>query len=178
MLVPLIIHDLLSSSSNNNDGFLPQFSRLHTQLGPGSLTPTTYDPNPYIEADFGSVKLVKKVAIQGRAGNNEWVTTYKLSHETTTGDFVDVSGPFDDEAIVFVGNSDRDTVVTSNVEPNVETRRLRLHPLSASNANSLRWEVYGRHIEFDGNISLRFLKYGNNNIPLFAVRGVYECNFE
>ena len=156
MLVPLIIHDLLLSSSNYNEAYLASFSRLHAHIGAGSWTPTASDPNPYIEADFGSVKLVKKIAFQGRAGNDEWVTTYKLSHETTTGDFVDVSGPYDDEAIVFVGNSDSDTVVTSNVEPNVETRRLRLHPLSASNANSLRWEVYGRHIEFDGNLSLFF----------------------
>ena len=152
--MPLIIHDLLSSSTDYNDGFHPRFSRLHTQLGPGSLTPTTYDPNPYIEADFGSVKVVKKVAIQGRAGNAEWVTTYKLSHETTTGDFVDVSGPYDDEAIVFVGNSDSDTAVTSNVEPNVETRRLRLHPITYSRFKSLRWEVYGTHVALQGNIVL------------------------
>ena len=170
--MPLIIHDLLSSSTDYNDGFHPRFSRLHTQLGSGSWTPSNADPNPYIEADFGSVKLVKKVAIQGRAGNAEWVTTYKLSHETTTGDFVDVSGPYDDEAIVFVGNSDSDTVVTNNVEPNVETRRLRLHPLSASNANSLRWEVYGQHIEFDGNLNARFL-----NKFVFAVRDTSVMRF-
>ena len=149
MLVPLIIHDLLFSTSNYNEAYLASFSRLHTQLGPGSWTLTSSKPNPYIEADFGSVKLVKKVAIQGRAGNNEWVTTYKLSHETTTGEFVDVAG-YDGQATVFVGTFDRHSVVTSDVEPNVETRRLRLHPITYSRFKSLRWEVYGTHIALEG----------------------------
>ena len=86
---------------------------------------------------------IYKLATQGRADENQWVTSYQLK-TSVTGlelEFEHVTSSSGD-IVTFNANSDRDTVVTNTFSPRV-ARYVRLYPQTWNVHIALRWEVYG-----------------------------------
>ena len=131
--------------------YLAEYSRLHSQLGQQGWAPASFDPEKWIEADFGSLKRVLKIATQGRGSGGEWTTLYKLWYENDNGASYVVG--YDGQETVFTGNSDSNTVVTNDIEPSFEGRKVRLFPQSSVGDIVLRWELYGQHVETYGIFS-------------------------
>ena len=119
-------------------------SRLHTVNDHDGRDAWVTDEDrvgEYIQADFGQLKRIQSVATQGRASQNQWVSTYKFAYSTdgVTYDYVTSD---DGSDRVFVGNRDRSTVVENSFDVFV-ARFVRLYPLTDNDHMALRWEVYG-----------------------------------
>ena len=151
---PLALLANIPDSQLSGSGFIddnPQAgysrSRLHTQRnddgvdGRGAWRADEDTVGEYIQADFGQLQRIQSVATQGRASQNQWVSTYKFAYSTdgVTYDYVTSD---DGSDRVFVGNRDRSTVVENSFDVFV-ARFVRLYPLTDNDHMALRWEVYG-----------------------------------
>ena len=100
----------------------------------------------WIEADILHPVFVYKVATQGRANIDQWVTSYQLKYSMTytsdEADFEFVTSPVDGTVVTFTANTDRSTIV-ENSFPAVACRFVRLYPITWHEQISMRWEVYG-----------------------------------
>ena len=123
----------------DNPAYSYSQSRLHSQIAWVADENTVGE---YIQADFGQLQRIQAVATQGRADINYWVTSYKFAYSTegVTYDYVTSD---DGSDRIFVGNSDRNTVVENGLDVPIVARFVRLYPQTVHNWMSLRWEVYG-----------------------------------
>ena len=123
-------------------------SRLHTQRnddGNDGRAGWAVDENTvgeYIQADFGQLQRIQAIDTQGSADRNEWVTSYKFAY-STDGVAYDYVRNDDGSDRVFVGNSDRHTVVEHIFDVPFIAQFVRLYPLAWHDQMCLRWEVYG-----------------------------------
>lgn len=141
-LSPLLRLATLTASSQNDDASSPTHSGLHEA---SAWTALTSDAAPWIEADFGAVYVIEKVAIKGRATTGEYVSAFTLSYALDSGAMRPVNGS-DDRETVFSGNVDDVTIVYNDIVPSVSASRLRLHPLTHVGAVSLNWEVFSNDL--------------------------------
>lgn len=110
-------------------------ARLDNIEAPWSAVPT--DPNPWIQWDFGSPKMIQKIQTKGRADSgSEWVVQYKLAF-SPDGDTWTMLDP------VFEGNQDRDSVSENTLDPPVVASMLRLFPIKFHEAIGLRADLFG-----------------------------------
>ena len=140
----------MSVSSFWRYGLGVESSRLNT-LHLGSLL-GLWSPRPndvageWIQVDFGTARQIQSVATQGRHENrpyfNNWVTSYKFSHSDDGSSFSYVLDSTGGERN-FTGNTDRDTVVTNDLNPPITARYFRLVVQTWNRAIGLRWELYG-----------------------------------
>ena len=84
--------------------------------------------------------------LQGRGDHNQYVTSFTLavSDDGATFRFVKRDGStsaIDDNAVVFPGNSDQNTVVEVRLPVPIETHYVRLYPQSFVGHFSLRWDI-------------------------------------
>ncbi|XP_035672286.1 adipocyte enhancer-binding protein 1-like [Branchiostoma floridae] len=98
---------------------------------------------PCTAVDVGAETTVAGVITQGRAGADQWVTSYKLRFSRdgiTWSTYLDNLG----RDRVFSGNSDRDTEVRHLLEPPVTARYVRFWPQAWNSHLSMRVEVLGQ----------------------------------
>jgi len=101
------------------------------------------DPDPYIQFDFGSPKMIMNIETKGRADSeNNFVTKYRLSFSPDG----DVWTMLDDE---YEGNQDKNSISENEIEPPIIAQMLRLHPTNYHGAISLRAEVFGCRAPMD-----------------------------
>lgn len=71
------------TASTISTGFHAYLGRLNEKRGHKAWSPKTkHDITDYLQIDMGRVHFVCAVATQGRGGNNEWTTNYKLHLST------------------------------------------------------------------------------------------------
>ncbi|XP_030844550.1 uncharacterized protein LOC579853 isoform X8 [Strongylocentrotus purpuratus] len=101
--------------------------------------------NQWIQVDLLDLYRITSVATQGRQESSQWVTSYKLACSTDGMTFHTVqniaTNPAYDE--VFIGNVDRNTIVTNTLPVPQICRYVRLMPVGWFNFISLRMEIYG-----------------------------------
>ena len=94
----------------------------------------------WIQATFGEIKAIVKVATQGRhANHDQYVMSYKLS-TSTDGIAFEYVLELDGSEKIFPANYDTATVVENCVNY-VQARVVRLEPQTWHISISLRWEV-------------------------------------
>ena len=146
----------LTASSELTDTYSrgPDRSRLFTQahelpMASGAWRAAGNQPGEWIQMDMQGIKVVGKVATQGRhetvyTNDFEWVTSYQLKYSLTSmeADFGYVKSSADGSVVTFPGNFDRNTIVANGFDP-ITGRYIRLYPTAWNNHISMRWEVYG-----------------------------------
>eukprot|EP00057_Strongylocentrotus_purpuratus_P023816 XP_011678290.1 PREDICTED: retinoschisin-like [Strongylocentrotus purpuratus] len=99
----------------------------------------------YTLVDLLDLHRVTSVATQGRQESDQWVTSYKLACSTDGKTFYTVqdisTNPANDR--IFIGNDDRNTIVTNTLLVPQICRYVRLMPLTAYGHVCLRMEIYG-----------------------------------
>ena len=126
-------------------------SRLDSTLHHGAWASQDEELGQWIHAELEEVKVILKIATQGRAesGYNQFVTSYKLA-TSTGGDLEYILDEFGHERL-FPSNLDQHTVV-ENCVGNIQAFRVRLYPQTWYAHISLRWEVYSLREPGDKNI--------------------------
>ncbi|KAL9950367.1 hypothetical protein ACROYT_G042855 [Oculina patagonica] len=89
--------------------------------------------------------IVKRVATQGQGYSDysEWVTSYKLqySNDGVSFQYYREQGQTQDKE--FVGNEDKHTVVSHDLNPPIKARYIRFRPVTWKSEISMRVELYG-----------------------------------
>ena len=73
----------ISASSQLDDNHSAVQARLHFKADgskAGGWSPLRNDTSQWIQVDLGSYTKVTRVATQGRNGNDQWVTKYRLQY--------------------------------------------------------------------------------------------------
>ncbi|XP_078351549.1 uncharacterized protein LOC144636260 [Oculina patagonica] len=84
---------------------------------------------------------VTGVATQGRDGNNQWVTKYKLQYSNNGVNFFYYREQNADKE--FTGNTDTETAVYHGLNPPIRARYIRFRPMTWNTYISMRAELYG-----------------------------------
>ncbi|XP_033105246.1 polycystic kidney disease protein 1-like 2 [Anneissia japonica] len=140
-----ILPDQLSASSEKRANLEAHRGRLNTVddgLGKGGWAPETNDINPWIQAEFGTVKEVSGVITQGRDDALKWVTSFEVHYSIDGSNFEPILGA-SGEVQDFIGNVDQNTPVTNIFSETAYAQFIRIYPTSLNNEIGLRFEVIG-----------------------------------
>ncbi|XP_078352789.1 uncharacterized protein LOC144637600 [Oculina patagonica] len=142
-----ILDAQITASSQYGEVFAAKQGRLHFQKTAnkaGGWSAATNDVNQWLQIDLGrQYSRVTGVATQGRNDFGQFVTRYKLQYSNDTVNFqyyVEQGQTTDKE---FAGNSDRDTVVSHELNPPIRARYIRFVPVAWYDHISMRVELYG-----------------------------------
>ena len=105
------------------------------------------DTNQWIQVSFITPRTVVSIATQGRHGNYEWVSSYKIQY-TIDG----MTWYWYDQVRVFKANTDDSSVVTNRLDDTFVARAVRISPQAWNNYISMRVEV-----NVTSEISLQFI---------------------
>ncbi|XP_072030012.1 uncharacterized protein [Amphiura filiformis] len=100
------------------------------------------DANQWIQVDLDVSRLVAGVILQGRADYDQWLPKYKVQYaegDATLQYVTDASG----NELIFDGNTDRNTHVTSMFPSPVEAKSIRIQPTAWSGHICTRFELLG-----------------------------------
>ncbi|XP_035673287.1 adipocyte enhancer-binding protein 1-like isoform X10 [Branchiostoma floridae] len=134
---------ITASSQYNTGSCATSKGRLHSQEGAGAWCSAQNNNQQWLQVDVGAETTVAGVITQGRAGADQWVTSYKLRFSrdgSTWSTYLDNLG----RDRVFSGNFDRDTEVRHLLEPPVTARYVRFWPQAWNSHLSMRVEVLGQ----------------------------------
>nr|CAB3263786.1 lactadherin-like [Phallusia mammillata] len=126
-----------------DDFHAPKWARLDQAFIPnvsvGSWSAATNNANQWIEVALGKATTITGVITQGRDSLDQWVTEFKVSYlaaDLTWKTVNDNSGT----AILFSGNSDRNSPVTNMFYLPITAHKLRILPTKWRGHISLRHE--------------------------------------
>ncbi|XP_026747695.1 hemocytin-like [Trichoplusia ni] len=133
-----------SASSVASGLFEPQYARLHENLDvtAGSWSPKEQNTNQYIQVELVKPEPIFGVTMQGSPLFDQYVTTYQVLY----GDDEDSLKPVLDshgEPKVFPGPTNHSISQTVMIEPPVETKIIRIRPLTWHEEISIRFELIG-----------------------------------
>ncbi|XP_031562261.1 lactadherin-like [Actinia tenebrosa] len=133
----------LSASSSyghqSNPSFWAKDGRLNII---SSWAPSSLSVGQYLQVDLGQVKIVTKIATQGRPGDQvKYVTKYKIKWSIDGQTWEDHKE--NDVVKVFNGNFDQNSVVTNSFQPKIMSRYIRLVVQEWFDYINLRMELYG-----------------------------------
>ncbi|XP_029202215.2 uncharacterized protein LOC114966489 [Acropora millepora] len=134
----------ISASTSYNSYMIPKNGRLHFQAKSGAYGSWAVQKNDQFQwflVDFGSFTKVTGLSTQGRQDGNWWVKTYSVSFSYDGVFFEDYKE--NNTKKIFVGNSDRYTVVNHDLKNPIITRYIRINPLTWQSYIALRAEFYG-----------------------------------
>ncbi|XP_078365181.1 EGF-like repeat and discoidin I-like domain-containing protein 3 [Oculina patagonica] len=137
----------ISASSTWRPNHAAQQARLHFKAGggkTGSWSSRHNDNNQWLQVDLQQTTRVTRIATQGRNNwyKGQWVTKYKLEFGDDGHTFKFYKQNGDHSDTIFQGNTDRDTVVSHNLNPIIEARYIRVRPTEWHNHISMRMELY------------------------------------
>ncbi|XP_029197739.2 retinoschisin-like [Acropora millepora] len=95
----------------------------------------------YLQIDLGKETVVSKVATQGSPSMDQWVTSYKLTFSSDGTNWNEYQN--NGVVKVFTANSDRGTIVSHKLWPQIFSRYVRFSVMSWHNWISMRVELYG-----------------------------------
>ncbi|XP_078343331.1 uncharacterized protein LOC144629041 isoform X2 [Oculina patagonica] len=133
------ISDGQISASSTWSNYYAHLARLDNNKGWASGIAT----NEWLQIDLGvGSPAVTKIATQGLQDYDEWVTRYKLDYGN---DGVSFQYYMEQGKIihkVFVGNTDRDSVVSHDLNPPITARYIRFRPVEYYYWIAMRVELY------------------------------------
>ncbi|OWF49028.1 Thrombospondin-4 [Mizuhopecten yessoensis] len=106
----------------------------------GGWTPVP-DADQWIQVLLNSSYKINQLMLQGQADEDNWVTSFGITYCTDGVTWLNYTNGTGDTT--FEGNSDRDTIVTNMLDPEIITRLIRIHPLTWNNHVGLRLELVG-----------------------------------
>ncbi|XP_022782671.1 uncharacterized protein LOC111323557 [Stylophora pistillata] len=109
----------------------------------GSWSARHNDVNQWIQVDLLAYTKVTQIVTQGRNAFAQWVTTYLLQYSGDGVTFHPYHLPGESSAKIFSANQDSDSKVLHELTPPINTRYVRLSPVTWHNHISLRMELYG-----------------------------------
>ncbi|XP_072030010.1 uncharacterized protein [Amphiura filiformis] len=135
----------ISASSEHNAFHGAINARLNLPAGggrTGAWSAGANNADQWIHVDLHASRLVAGVILQGRAELSQWVTKYKVQY--AEGDaplqyVIDANG----NELVFDGNTDRSTPITSMFPSPVEAKSVRIQPTAWYGHISMRFELLG-----------------------------------
>eukprot|EP01132_Coremiostelium_polycephalum_P008088 gene8088-9954_t len=143
-VVPLLGSSLLAMRSTSdwdaNHGIQSSFLNKVNRPGqPAAAWCSGNKDNPMEYVQAGSVTPVTftHISIQGRADGDSWVRYFRVMYSVDGINWV-----WYNNAQIFLGNSDRTTVVTHAFTSPFTARAIRLVPYEYYGEKCLRWDVY------------------------------------
>ncbi|XP_028417633.1 uncharacterized protein LOC114542082, partial [Dendronephthya gigantea] len=115
---------------------------LHGRLNGGpSWSARQNDRNQWMQVDLGREEVVTGIATQGRNNYNQWVKTYSVSYSLDGRIFY----AYESGGVgkIFIGNTDRNTIIKNVLSPAITARYVRIHPVTWQRHISMRMELYG-----------------------------------
>ncbi|XP_027044413.1 uncharacterized protein LOC113672335 [Pocillopora damicornis] len=110
----------------------------------GGWSARTNNLNQWLQIDLiNKYNKVTRIATQGRNGADQWVTKYMLQYSNDRAHFQFHREEGKASYRVFIGNTDRDTVVTHHLNPPIRAHYVRFLPKSWHRHISMRVELYG-----------------------------------
>ena len=141
----------LTASSVHSGGLDAFRSRINDTQGHGSWASAHISVGQWLQADLGDVKVMAKVATQGRHEVAQFVTSYKLQTSVGGSSFAYVLNG-DGSERVFAGNTDYSSIVEHCFDE-TQARFARIVPQTWYGHMSMRWEVYVTTEELNGKVS-------------------------
>ncbi|XP_021367744.1 contactin-associated protein-like 2 isoform X1 [Mizuhopecten yessoensis] len=96
----------------------------------------------FLQVEFRSVSMLKAIQTKGREDYSQWVSLYSVNISMDGITWTSLSNSTGDVQ-VFPGNSDRNTVVTNELEGTVIAKYIRVISVSMHSHGSMRLEVQG-----------------------------------
>ncbi|KAK5582389.1 hypothetical protein RB653_003972 [Dictyostelium firmibasis] len=118
--------------------------------GSESWSSSILDKNQFIVAGSDSIKTFIAISTQGRGDHDQWVTSYKLRYSLDNVNWVEYNN-----GQVYNANTDRNSIVTLNLNPPIKARSIAIHPQSYHNHISLRWELHALPYSSNPNPSVQ-----------------------
>ena len=112
---------------------------LESTSGGGSWAAGRNEAGQWIQADLEEVKVIVKIATQGRHDHNQYVESFKVM--TSYGRDLEFILEFDGSEKVFPANSDVTSVV-ENCIAFVQANVVRVVVVTWVNHISMRWEIF------------------------------------
>ncbi|KAB5526222.1 hypothetical protein PHYPO_G00149200 [Pangasianodon hypophthalmus] len=179
-LLSLLPPTSFQSSSVSSESHAGYYAKLNNRGGGGGWSPDHKDRLRWLQVDLRERMEIIAVATQGASGSSDWVTRYTLLYSDTGRDWKQYR--HEDNAGVFLGNTDADGVVHHKLPHSIRTRYLRFLPQdwSAEGWIGLRVEVYGCSYksdvaDFDGRSALL---YRFNQKSMSTVKDVISLQFK
>ncbi|XP_078365169.1 retinoschisin-like [Oculina patagonica] len=141
-----ILDSWITASSEDTLVYRAELARLHNKpsaYGAGGWAGKLDDYNPWLQVDLQQTTRVTGIATQGRGDFNQWTKTYKLQYGEDGLIFTFYRRIGDQSDTVFLGNTDKDTVVSHDLNPIIEARYIRVRPIDWNRRVALRMELYG-----------------------------------
>ncbi|KAL9974963.1 hypothetical protein ACROYT_G012075 [Oculina patagonica] len=142
-----ILDSQITASSVYDASHAAHQARLHFKRSgeiQGGWSARLNDNNQWLQVDLQQRTRVTRIATQGRNNwfKGQWVTKYKLKFgdDGHTFTFYRQNGGHSDT--IFQGNTDRDTVVSHDLNPSIEARYIRVRPTEWYKHISMRIELY------------------------------------
>lgn len=140
-IMPSLPNSSITASSEYDSNHAAYKARLNATYDP-NWSAATNNTNQWIKVDCGEIIPIKAVSTQGRYGYDQWVTSYKISYSIDNTNCNFIGGLDLSTATVFTGNSDRNTVVTNELNSPINARYIRIHPVTWYSHISMRIEIY------------------------------------
>ncbi|CAH0701554.1 unnamed protein product [Spodoptera exigua] len=134
-----------SASSVASGLFEPQYAKLNghpLDVTAGSWNPATQDQKQYIQVELPRREPIFGVKMQGSPLFDQYVTSYEVLYGDSNDSLEVIKGP-DGKPKVFKGPSDSRTPESQWLEPPVEAKVIRIHPLTWHEEISIRFELVG-----------------------------------
>ncbi|XP_048577892.1 uncharacterized protein LOC5504709 isoform X2 [Nematostella vectensis] len=146
------LSSLLSGSSGANSETYPKYytgsqTRLIRWYGEPAINRATAnatwcaESGEFLRVDFGSVKHVRAIYMQGHPAEAKWVAKIKFSHSADGLFFKTFKGYNNIEE--FIANVDTHKIVRLSMDPYLFTRILHIHPTEFEGAPCMRIAIYG-----------------------------------
>jgi hypothetical protein len=136
------LSDGMFTASSNAASTQPHFARLLESRMSGCWAPSDDAiAGAWLQLDFGSIKRISMLAIQGSSALDAWVETFHLDFSWDGGlwqSFSDALGS------LFPGNCDNSSLRCVEFSDVLTCRYLRIKPRLFHNVPAMRLEVYGR----------------------------------
>ncbi|KAL9982962.1 hypothetical protein ACROYT_G005077 [Oculina patagonica] len=141
----LVTDQQMSASSLWEKSHGPENARLNLAAArgkTGAWSAKTNDQNQFLQVDFWRNVKITKFQTQGRQDYEQWVKKYKLSYS------VDGSSAFQtyqENGVdkVFIGNSNKDGIVTQVLLQPITARYVQIKPIEWNDHISMRAEFFG-----------------------------------
>ncbi|EDO26300.1 predicted protein, partial [Nematostella vectensis] len=135
----------ITASGNYNSWSRAEYGRLNnmgvSDTHYGMWMASRNRAGEYLQVDLGQAVIVTKVATQGRPDADRWVPSYKIGYSSDLTTWLVYRD--DGQEKVFIGNSDRNTIVYGIFEPPILARGIRFVVETYQEQPALRVEIFG-----------------------------------
>ncbi|XP_078367446.1 lactadherin-like [Oculina patagonica] len=140
-----ILDSRISASSQYSAAYPAHLARLHlksTASSNGGWAALYNNNNQWLQVNLQQTTRVTLIATQGREDWDQWTKAYKLQYGEDGVTFTFYKRLGDQSDTVFLGNTDKDTVVSHDLNPIIEARYIRVRPMQWYKRITVRMELY------------------------------------